>query len=134
MVENRPDATAILGAELVARSRPDGYTIYVADNSFYFNPSIQPRLPYDTLRDFAGVTMLTEAPVVLMTKADFAAGTLQAEEWLPAEMVLAAPVLDTRGRPYAALNIAVSTSDRAPSEMAEKFAPMLMSAAMELSG
>jgi tripartite-type tricarboxylate transporter receptor subunit TctC len=77
VVENRPDATAIVGAELVAQSRPDGYTIYVADNSFYFNPSIQPRLPYDTLRDFSCVTMLADAPVVLMTKADFPAQSLR---------------------------------------------------------
>lgn len=77
VVENRPDATAIVGAELVARSQPDGYTIYVADNSFYFNPSIQPRLPYDTLRDFSCVTMLADAPVVLMTKADFTAQSLR---------------------------------------------------------
>lgn len=76
VVENRPDATAIVGAELVAQSRPDGYTIYVADNSFYFNPSIQPRLPYDTIRDFSCVTMLADAPVVLQTKADYAAKTL----------------------------------------------------------
>ncbi|HYF07298.1 MAG TPA: tripartite tricarboxylate transporter substrate-binding protein, partial [Acetobacteraceae bacterium] len=66
VVENRPDATAVLGAELVARSRPDGYTIYFADNSFYQNPVIIPNLPYDTVRDFAGVTMLAEAPVVLI--------------------------------------------------------------------
>lgn len=77
VVENRPDATAIVGAEVVARSQPDGYTIYVADNSFYFNPSIQPRLPYDTLRDFSCVTMLADAPVVLMTKSDFTAQSLR---------------------------------------------------------
>ncbi|TCH99617.1 tripartite tricarboxylate transporter substrate binding protein [Roseococcus sp. SYP-B2431] len=77
VVENRPDATAIVGAELVSRSQPDGYTIYVADNSFYFNPSIQPRLPYDTLRDFSCVTMLADAPVVLMTKSDFTAQSLR---------------------------------------------------------
>lgn len=67
IVENRPDATAVIGAEYVARSRPDGYTIYFADNSFYQNPAILPNLPYDTVRDFLGVTMLAEAPVVLIT-------------------------------------------------------------------
>jgi tripartite-type tricarboxylate transporter receptor subunit TctC len=66
VVENRPDATAILGAELVARSAPDGYTLYLADNSFYQNPSFIPHIPYDTLRDFAAVTMLAQAPVVLL--------------------------------------------------------------------
>lgn len=66
VVENRPDATAVIGAEFVARSRPDGYTIYFADNSFYQNPAILPNLSYDTVRDFLGVTMLAEGPVVLI--------------------------------------------------------------------
>lgn len=66
VVENRPDATAVIGAEFVARSRPDGYTIYFADNAFYQNPAILPHLSYDTVRDFLGVTMLAEAPVVLI--------------------------------------------------------------------
>ncbi|MBL6454062.1 tripartite tricarboxylate transporter substrate binding protein [Belnapia sp. T6] len=77
VVENRPDATAIVGAEATARSAPDGYTLYIADNSFYFNPSIIPRLPYDTAKDFAGVTMLAQAPVVLMTRPDFEAKDLK---------------------------------------------------------
>lgn len=76
VVENRPDATAIVGAELVARSRPDGYTLYVADNSFYFNPAIQPRLPYDTLADFSAITMLAQATVVLMLGPAVPARTL----------------------------------------------------------
>ncbi len=66
VVENRPDATAILGADLVAHAAPDGYTLYLADNSFYQNPSFIPHIPYDTLRDFAAVTMLAQAPVVLL--------------------------------------------------------------------
>lgn len=66
VVENRPDATAIVGAEAVAHARPDGYTLYVADNSFYQNPAIIPSLPYDTIRDFSAVTMLAQAPVVLL--------------------------------------------------------------------
>ncbi|MDB5415482.1 MAG: transcriptional regulator [Rubritepida sp.] len=59
---------------------------------------------------------------------------LQAEEWLPAEMVLAVPVLDAHGKPYAALNVAVSTRDWTAEAMVEKFSAMLMSAAMELNG
>jgi tripartite-type tricarboxylate transporter receptor subunit TctC len=76
VVENRPDATAIVGAEAVARARPDGYTVYVADNSFYFNPAIMPRLPYDTLGDFSGITMLAQAPVVLIVGPSVPAKTL----------------------------------------------------------
>jgi len=66
VVDNRADLTTIVGTELVARAEPDGHTVLAADNAFYFNPSIQARLPYDTLRDFAGVTMLANSPVVLI--------------------------------------------------------------------
>lgn len=77
VVENRPDATAIIGAEHVARSAPDGHAIYLADNSFYFNPSINPRLPYDTINDFAGITMMAQAPVVLIVGRQVQATNLQ---------------------------------------------------------
>jgi len=77
VVENRPDATAILGAEVVSRSDPDGYTLYVADNSFYQNPAILPKVPYDTVKDFSAVTMLAQGPVILIAKPSVPANTLQ---------------------------------------------------------
>ena len=76
MVENRPDATAIVGAELVSRAAPDGYNILACDNAFYFNPAIIPRLPFDTLADFAPISMLAAAPVVLITSATLPATNL----------------------------------------------------------
>jgi len=66
VIENRPDATAIIGAQLVARSSADGYTLYVSDNSFYQNPAILDHIPYDTLKDFSAVTMMATAPVILL--------------------------------------------------------------------
>jgi tripartite-type tricarboxylate transporter receptor subunit TctC len=66
IVENRPDATAILGAEVVARSKPDGYTVYLADNSFYQNPAVLGHVPYDTIKDFSAVTMMADGPVILL--------------------------------------------------------------------
>jgi len=77
VVDNRPDATTIIGSELVARSQPDGYTLLAADNALYFNPSIIPRLPYDTLADFSAITMIAQAPVVLITGRQVPAANLQ---------------------------------------------------------
>ncbi len=76
-VENRPDATAVLGAELVAQAKPDGATFYVSDNSFYQNPAVLPKVPYDTVKDFTGVTMFAEGPVVLITHPSVPAKSLK---------------------------------------------------------
>jgi tripartite-type tricarboxylate transporter receptor subunit TctC len=66
LVENRPDAAAVVGAEIAARATPDGYTVFLADNAFYQNPAIIKKLPYDAIKDFSGVTMLAQSPVILV--------------------------------------------------------------------
>ena len=76
VIENRPDATAVLGADLVAKSKPDGYTLYLSDNSFYQNPAILDSLPYDTVKDFTAITMLAQGPVILIVHPSIAAKTL----------------------------------------------------------
>lgn len=76
-IENRPDTTAVLGAELVAKSKPDGYTLYVSDNSFYQNPAVLPSLPYDTIKDFSAVTMYAQGPVILIAHPSVGVNNLQ---------------------------------------------------------
>ena len=105
VVENRPDATAIVGAEAVARARPDGYTVYVADNSFYFNPAIMPRLPYDTLGDFSGITMLAQAPVVLIVGPSVPAKTLP-------ELIAYGKARPLASRPRLTSSFAISMAQR----------------------
>ena len=69
LIENHPDAAAVVGAELSSRAQPDGYTVFLADNAFYQNPAIIKKLPYDAIRDFSGVTMLAQSPVILVVGA-----------------------------------------------------------------
>ena len=65
IVDNRPGATGVIGADLVAKSPPDGYTLLLAQTAITVNATLFPKLPYDTLRDLEPVSQLTTAPYIL---------------------------------------------------------------------
>jgi tripartite-type tricarboxylate transporter receptor subunit TctC len=66
VVENRPGASGTIGAAIVARAEPDGYTMLVNSSSHTVAPSTYASLPYDTARDLAGITPLANLPSVLV--------------------------------------------------------------------
>src|SRR4051794_14067791 len=66
VVDNRAGANGIIGTEIVARSAPDGYTLLFVSSPHSVNPSLYAKLPYDTLRDFAPVSMVATSPYVLV--------------------------------------------------------------------
>lgn len=64
--ENRAGAGGIIGVELTAKAVPDGYTITIVSATHTVNPSLRRNLPYDTIADFAPVTMATAQPYVML--------------------------------------------------------------------
>jgi len=62
VVDNRPGATGIIGAEVVARANADGHTLLQVATSHATNPAMQAKLPYETLRDFAAISLLSQQP------------------------------------------------------------------------
>jgi tripartite-type tricarboxylate transporter receptor subunit TctC len=78
VVENRPGANGGLAAADVARSTPDGYTLFVAvDTNLVVNPSLYPNLPYDPFRDFAPISVLTRLPLVLVANPQVPANNVR---------------------------------------------------------
>jgi tripartite-type tricarboxylate transporter receptor subunit TctC len=78
LVENRPGANQILGADHVSKSAPDGHTLLVSDaSSFVINPHLYKKLPYDGVNGFTPITVLVRFPWVIAVHASVPANTFQ---------------------------------------------------------
>ena len=75
IVDNRPGGGTVIGSDLVAKSAPDGYTLLMVSTSHAANPSLMPKLPFDTLRDFASVGQAVSSPNVLVVHPSVPART-----------------------------------------------------------
>ena len=70
VIENRPGASQVIAAEMVAKSPPDGYTLLLCTSNLTTNPAVFARLPYDTERDFTPIVIIYSSPTVLFTGPD----------------------------------------------------------------
>ena len=67
VIDYRPGAGGNIGAEIAARSAPDGYTTLIAAASFLINPSLIKNLPFDAVRDFTPLGLIVDIPAALVT-------------------------------------------------------------------
>ena len=78
IVENRPGANQILGADFVSKAAPDGHTLLVSEaSSFVMNPHLYKKLPYDGLHGFTPITVLVRFPWVIAVHPAVPANTFQ---------------------------------------------------------
>ena len=95
VIENKPCAGSMIGVDAAAKADPDGYTLAMAPSAMVVNPSIHRKMPYDTLKDLAGVTQLVAAPLFLVAhpgfKANNVAGLIAFAKANPGSVTYASP-------------------------------------------
>src|SRR5467141_287584 len=75
--ENKPGANAIIGTDVVAKAPPDGYTIGTVIAAHAVNATLNPKLPYDTLKDFSYVSLMSVAPLLMIAHPSVPANNVQ---------------------------------------------------------
>ena len=77
VIDNRPGASGIVGSQIVASAPPDGYTLLMVFPSHVVNPALFPKIPYDTLKAFAPITIVSTVSLLLSVNGDFPAKSTQ---------------------------------------------------------
>ncbi|GAD23084.1 tripartite tricarboxylate transporter substrate binding protein [Acidovorax sp. MR-S7] len=76
VVDNRGGAGGAIGAQAVAKAAPDGYTLLFATSTFATNAAVEPKLPYDPVKDFAPVAMIGRGPLLVVTSKQLGVGSV----------------------------------------------------------
>jgi tripartite-type tricarboxylate transporter receptor subunit TctC len=77
VVDNRPGGASIIGTDLMAKSPPDGYTIAVVASTIAVLPSLHDKLPYDTLKDLAPISLVGQTPQVLVVTSSLGVSSVK---------------------------------------------------------
>lgn len=77
VVENRPGANSVIGADAVAKAPPDGYTFGTVIAGHAVNATLNPKLPFDVVKDFSYVSLVSVAPLMLVARKDLPINNVQ---------------------------------------------------------
>lgn len=77
VVDYKPGAGTVLGTDFVAKSAPDGYTLGMVITAHVINPSLRPAMPYDTVRDLSGVSLVAISHILLSASPGLEANNLR---------------------------------------------------------
>ena len=112
IIDNRPGAGNVIGAEAAARAAPDGYTLLMAPSTLVMNHIVKKDLPYDVLRDFAPVTQMVSLPNVLVVTSSLPAHSLSEfialAKQKPGELTFGSAGVGTA--PHLAMELLMSTA------------------------
>src|SRR4051812_12929771 len=77
VIDNRPGAGSTIGADNVAKSPPDGYSLLTISNTHFVSAALYKKLPYDSVADFAPITQVTSAPNIIVVHPSLPARTVK---------------------------------------------------------
>ena len=77
IVQYKPGAGTVMGTDFVAKSAPDGHTIGLVVTGHMINPSLRRNMPFDTLKDLSGVSLLASSPIVITASSKLPAGDVK---------------------------------------------------------
>ncbi len=77
LIDNRGGGGQVIATEMAANAAPDGYTLFLASATHTINPALHKKLPYDTIKAFASITMVVESPLVFVANPALGVGNIK---------------------------------------------------------
>src|SRR3972149_2204207 len=77
VVDNRPGASGMIATTIRAKAAPDGHTLMMVDTAHSANPALYRTMPYDTLKDFSAISLVTRIPMVLVVHPSLPANSVK---------------------------------------------------------